>query len=67
MDFDELKAILERIKDESLVEIDDSDPMMRLVNINNEGVNHGVRQMYYKLLIEIYKRETDSIRKKVIA
>ena len=67
MDFDELKAILERVKDESLVKIDDSDPMMRLVNINNEGVNHGVRQMYYKLLIEILKRETDSIRKKVIA
>ena len=67
MDFDELKAILERIKDESLVEIDDSDPMMRLVNINNEGVNHGVRQMYYKLLIEIYKKEADSIRKKGIA
>ena len=65
MNFDELKAILERVKDESLVKIDDSDPMMRLVNINNEGVNHGVRQMYYKLMTEIYKREADSIRKKV--
>lgn len=63
MDFDELKAILERIKDESLVEIDDSYSMTSLVTINNEGVNHGVMQMYYKLLIEILKRETDLIRK----
>ena len=67
MDFDELKAILERVKDESLVKINDSDPMMSLVNINNEGVNHGVMQMYYKLFTEILKRETDSITKKVSA
>jgi hypothetical protein len=67
MNFDELKAILERIKDESLVPVDDSEPLLKLVSINNEGVNHGVMQMYYKLLSEIYKAETAAIRKEISA
>ena len=67
MNFDELKAILERIKDESLVPIDDSEPLLKLVRINSEGVNHGVMQMYYKLLTEIYRAETASIRKEISA
>jgi hypothetical protein len=65
MNFDELRAILERIKDESLVPINDSEPLLKLVNINNEGVNHGVMQMYYKLMAEIYKAETKTIREKI--
>ncbi len=65
MDFDELKAILERIKDESLVPIGNDEPLLALVHINNEGVNHGVMQMYYKLLAEIYKAETKTIREKI--
>ena len=67
MDFEKMKTILERIKDETLVKIDKTDPMWRLVNINNEGVNHGVMQMYYKLLAEIYKAESEQIKKKVSA
>ena len=62
MDFDELLAILERIKDELLVQVDGNDPMLDLVRINNEGVNHGVMQMYYRTLQEVYKakiRETN--------
>ena len=65
MDFNEMKAILERIKDETLVPINENEPLLRLVNINNEGVNHGVWQMYYKIMAEIYKAETEMIRKKV--
>ena len=67
MDFEKMKAVLEQIKDETLVTIDKTDSMMRLVNINNEGVNHGVMQMYYKLLAEIYKAEREWIEKKVSA
>ena len=67
MDFKKMKAVLEQIKDETLVTIDKTDSMMRLVNINNEGVNHGVMQMYYKLLAEIYKAEKEQIEKKVSA
>lgn len=62
MNFDELIAILERAKDESLVQINDSDPILDLVRINNEGVNHGVMKMFYKVLLEVYKArnmETD--------
>ena len=65
MNFDELKEILERIKDESLIPIENDEPMLALVHVNNEGVNHGVMQMYYKLLAEIYKAETKVIREKI--
>ena len=67
MDFAKMKEILEKIKDETLVPIDKTDPLYRLVNINNEGVNHGVMQMYYKILREIYKAESEEFRKKVSA
>ena len=67
MNFEKMKEILERIKDETLVTIDKTEPMFRLVNINNEGVNHGVMQMYYKLLSEIYQAEREQIEKKVSA
>ena len=62
MTFDEVKAILEQAKEETLVIIDRSEPMMSLVNINNEGVNHGVMQMYYTILTALYALETKRIR-----
>ena len=62
MNFDEVKAIIEQAKEETLVIIDRSEPMMGLVNINNEGVNHGVMQMYYKILTALYALETKRIR-----
>lgn len=61
MNFDELIAILEGIKDELLVPIDGNN-LLDVVRINNEGVNHGVMQMYYRTLLEVYKarnREMD--------
>ena len=62
MNFDEVKAIIEQAKEETLVIIDRSEPMMKLVNINNEGVNHGVMQMYYKILTALYDLETARVR-----
>ena len=67
MNLDEFKKIVEHAKDETLVKIDDSDPLMRLVRINNEGVNHGVMQMYYKILTAVYEAQTEEIRKKASA
>lgn len=67
MDFrtlmNELRAMVNRIKDETLVPVDENDPMTSLVNINNEGVNHGVMQMFYKITAELYRIETELIRK----
>ena len=65
MTFDEVKAILEQAKEETLVTIDRSDPMMSMVNINNEGVNHGVMQMYYTILTALYALETEKIRDEI--
>ena len=62
MNFDEMIAILEGIKDELLVPIDGNNQMLDVVRINNEGINHGVMQMHYRTLLEIYKaknREMD--------
>ena len=65
MDFDKMIAILERIKDETLVQINETDELYQLVNINNKGVNHGVMQMYYKLLAEIYRAEREHIQEQI--
>ena len=62
MDIEKLKEIVEKAKDESLVEIDHSEPLLSLVMLNNEGVNHGVMQMYYKILGAIYKAETERLQ-----
>ena len=63
MDLETLKEIVEKVKDECLVKIEKTDPMMSLVYINNEGVNHGVMQMYYKILTELYRLDTELIKK----
>lgn len=65
MDFDKMIAILERIKDETLVQINETDELYQLVNINNKGVNHGVMQMYYRLLTEIYRAEREHIQEQI--
>ena len=62
MSFDELKAILDKVRDESLEPINNDDPLLALVRINNEGVNHGVRRMYYRILTELYKAETERLK-----
>ena len=62
MDIEKLKEIVEKAKDESLVEIDHSEPLLSLVMLNNEGVNHGVMQMYYKILGAIYKAENERLQ-----
>ena len=65
MTLDEVKAIVEQAKESSLVQIDKSEPLMSLVMINDEGVNHGVMQMYYKILAAVYEAELKEIRKEV--
>lgn len=65
MDIEKLKEIVEKAKDESLVEIDHSEPLLSLVMINNEGVNHGVMQMYYKILGAIYQAETEKLQEEM--
>ena len=62
MNFEDVKKIIEKAKEETLVKIVNTEPMMALVNINNEGVNHGVMQMYYKILAALYDLETARIR-----
>ena len=64
MNFDDIKAIVEKAKDETLIPIDKSEPLMALVTINNEGVNHGVMQMYYKIMSALYNAETERIKEK---
>lgn len=65
MDFDELIAILGRIKDELLVPIDCRCSMLDPVHISNEGVNHGVMQMYYRVLIEVYEARAREMGRRV--
>ena len=62
MDFEKMKAIVEKAKNDTLVEIDHSEPMLSLVMLNNEGVNHGVMQMYYKILGALYEAETERLQ-----
>ena len=63
-----LKAIIEQVKDKLLVNIPEDENL--LVNINERGVNHGVMQFYYNLLIKIAEYEKEQIpamiRKEVI-
>lgn len=55
----DLKAIVEGVKDQLLVDIPKDENM--LVSINERGVNHGVMQFYYNLLIKITKYEKEQI------
>ena len=54
-----LKAIIEGVKDQLLVDIPKDENM--LVSINKRGVNHGVMQFYYNLLIKITQFEKEQI------
>ena len=54
-----LKAIIEGVKDQLLVDIPKDENM--LVSINERGVNHGVMQFYYNLLINITQFEKEQI------
>ena len=54
-----LKAIVEGVKDQLLVDIPKDENM--LVSINERGVNHGVMQFYYNLLIKITQFEKEQI------
>ena len=67
MDFDEMIAILEGIKDELLVPIDGNNQMLDVARINNEGINHGVMQMYYRTLLEVYKARNREIDRRATA
>ena len=65
MNYEELIAILERIKDELLVPVDGN--ILDPVRINNEGINHGVMQMYYGILIEVYKARNMEMNRRATA
>lgn len=54
-----LKAIVEQVKDQLLINIPEDENL--LVNINERGVNHGVMQFYYNLLIKIAEYEKEQI------
>ena len=54
-----LKAIVEVVRDQLLVDIPEDENL--LVSINERGVNHGVWQFYYNLLIKIAEYEKEQI------
>lgn len=54
-----LKVIVESVKDQLLLDIPDNANL--LISINERGVNHGVMQFYYNLLIEITEYEKEQI------
>ena len=54
-----LKVIVESVKDQLLLDIPDEANL--LISINERGVNHGVMQFYYSLLIEISEYEKEQI------
>ena len=54
-----VKAMAEAIKEQLLLDIPDDANLM--ISINERGVNHGVMQFYYNLLIEIAEYEKEQI------
>ena len=54
-----LKAIVEGVKNQLLVDIPEGENL--LASINERGVNHGVMQFYYNMLIKIAEYEKGQI------
>lgn len=61
IDYERVLGIVEKIKEECLVEVDESEPMLSFIRINNEGTNHGVLMMYYRILTELYHAESERL------
>ena len=62
IDFERVLGIVEKIKEECLVEVDESEPLLSFIRINNEGTNHGVLMMYYRILTELYEADSDRLK-----
>ena len=56
MDTDKIRALLEQTKDDLLK---DTKTDNSLVNINNEGFNHGVYQMFYRVYLAVLQYENN--------
>ena len=65
IDTESVKAIAENVKDQLLINIPEDENLLNC--INERGVNHGVMQFYYNLLIKIAEYEKEQIKKKVSA
>ena len=65
IDTESVKTIAENVKDQLLINIPEDENL--LSRINERGVNHGVMQFYYNLLIKIAEYEKEQIKKKVSA
>lgn len=61
IDFERVLGIVEKIKEECLVAVDESKPMLSFIRVNNEGTNHGVFMMYYRILTELYKADSERL------
>ena len=63
IDTESVKAIAETIKNQLLINIPEGEKLLN--SINERGINHGVMQFYYNLLIKIAEYEKEQITKKV--
>lgn len=65
IDTESVKTIAENVKNQLLINIPEGESL--LIRVNERGVNHGVMQFYYNLLIKIAEYEKEQIKKKVSA
>ena len=65
IDTESVKTIAENVKDQLFINIPEDENLLN--RINERGVNHGVMQFYYNLLIKIAEYEKEQIKKKVSA